>query len=358
MSDGRGGPDAPGPESSGTAHGPVHAHAQETGTDASAPDHLAGEHTSSTTPGTTPDPDGGFTDPTPGQDGIIVQGGRTTPGSQESARAIGPKQDDPRATGPKQDDPRTIADGIIVQGGRTGHPDKKARQKRAKKKMKTMALVIGGAMVVAVGGAIVGRQLGQDPATILPQAAATPTDSASADAPGASDPSASSGTGSSDPTSAAPSLTGPTADGESPTTVASAPPARSGGSRSPGGGTPSTSTTRSTMPAQPPTQSSAPPAQAAAPVLALRPTSVQEYCANGEWPNTLVVRNSGGGDLKWSVGQLPSGVTISEAGGSLTADSTQEITLGGRTEQPPASGRFTISFSSTGGSGQVTVNCA
>ncbi|MEU3777647.1 hypothetical protein AB0F11_31505, partial [Streptomyces sp. NPDC032472] len=80
--------------------------------------------------------------------------------------------------------------GIIVQGGRTEgqHPDKKARQKRAKKKAKTMALIIGGVMVVAVGGAVVGRQLGHDPATIQPQAAATPTGAASAGAPAAPAP--------------------------------------------------------------------------------------------------------------------------------------------------------------------------
>ncbi|MEU8434994.1 hypothetical protein AB0F18_19125, partial [Streptomyces sp. NPDC029216] len=167
MSDGRGGPDVPRPEN----------------------------EASSTAHGTTPDPGGGFTDPTPGGDGIIVQGGRTAPGSHDSAqtigpkqddpRAIGPKQDDPRAIGPKQDDPRAIGKGIIVQGGRTGHPGTKARQKRAKKKMKTMALVIGGVLVVAVGGVVVGRQLGHDPATLQPQAAASPTAPASPGAPAA-----------------------------------------------------------------------------------------------------------------------------------------------------------------------------
>ncbi|KIF04204.1 hypothetical protein PL81_20030, partial [Streptomyces sp. RSD-27] len=155
--------------------------------------------------GTTPHTGGGFTDPAPGGDGIIVQGGRTASGPEDSGaigpkqddpraigpkqddpRAIGPKQDDPRAIGPKQDDPRAVGQGIIVQGGRTGHPDTKARQKRAKKKPKpkTMALVIGGVMVLAVGGFLGGRQLGHNPATPAPQAAAAPTGAASADASG------------------------------------------------------------------------------------------------------------------------------------------------------------------------------
>ncbi|MFJ9823348.1 hypothetical protein ACIRSU_03115 [Streptomyces sp. NPDC101160] len=334
--------------------------------------------------GITPDTGGGFTDPTPGQDnGIIVQGGRTAHGSHDSAqaigpkqddpraigpkqddpraigpkqddpraigpkqddpRAIGPKQDDPRAIGPKQDDPRALGHGIIVQGGRTEHPDKRARQKRAKTKMKTMMLVIGGVMVVAVGGAIAGRQLGQDPATTLPQAA-TPTTSAPAGASGTAAPSASSDSTSQAP---APSESAPATETDSPTAVASTPPARTGSSASP------VRTTRSAQPTQ-----SSTPVQVAAPQLSLRPTGVQEYCANGEWPNTLVVRNSGGGDLHWSVGQLPAGVTVSAGEGSLAADGSQVITLGGRAEQLPADGRFTIGFSSNGGSGQVTVNCA
>ncbi|MEU3778651.1 hypothetical protein AB0F11_36710, partial [Streptomyces sp. NPDC032472] len=125
------------------------------------------------------------------------------------------------------------------------------------------------------------------------------------------------------------------------------PSARSGSSASPA---------RTTQPAQP--RQSATPAPAAAPVLSLRPTSVQEYCANGEWPNTLVVRNSGGGTLEWSVGQLPPGVTVSQGEGSLAAGASQVITLGGRAEQQPPNGRFTIGFSGNGGSGRVTVNCA
>ncbi|MEU7556161.1 hypothetical protein AB0B01_28175 [Streptomyces sp. NPDC044571] len=83
----------------------------------------------------------------PSGDGIIVQGGRGVGGGE------GP----PPAIGPKQDDPRPVGQGIIVQGGRTGHPEKKSRQKRAKKKTKTMALIIGGVMVVALGGVIAGR---------------------------------------------------------------------------------------------------------------------------------------------------------------------------------------------------------
>ncbi|MGW4158325.1 hypothetical protein [Streptomyces sp. NPDC004788] len=318
--------------------------------------------------GITPDTGGGFTDPTPGQDdGIIVQGGRTAHGSPDSAqaigpkqddpraigpkqddpRAIGPKQDDPRAIGPKQDDPRALGHGIIVQGGRTEHPDKKARQKRPKKKMKTMMLVIGGVMVVAVGGAIAGRQLGQDPATTLPQAA-TPAASAPAGTSGTAAPSASSDSASQAP---APSESASATATDSPTPVASTPPARTGT----GNGS-SASPVRTTRSAQPTQSSTAVPV--AAPELSLRPTSVQEYCANGQWPNTLVVRNSGGGDLDWSVGQLPAGVTVSAGEGSLAADGSQVITLGGRAEQLPADGRFTIGFSSNGGSGQVTVNCA
>ncbi|MGO4455782.1 hypothetical protein AB4039_00355 [Streptomyces sp. M-16] len=99
------------------------------------------------------------------------------------------------------------------------------------------------------------------------------------------------------------------------------------------------------------------------PVLGLRPSTVQEYCANGEWPNTLVVRNSRSGHLDRSVGKLPQGVTVSRSGGSLAADGSEVLTLGGRTEQQPANGRFTIGrftigFTSNGGSGQVTVTCA
>ncbi|MER8041775.1 hypothetical protein [Streptomyces sp. NPDC094032] len=310
-----------------------------------------GEHTPSTPHASTPARGGGVTDPTPAQDGIIVQGGRTAPDTHESARAIGPKQDDPRAIGPKQDDPRaigpkqddprTLGQGIIVQGGRTGHPerdpDNKTRQRRAKKKMKTMALVIGGVMVLAVGGALLGRQLGHDPDATLPRAAATPT--ASPSAGHTPDP-----TRTAPPTQAAP-----------PPPVTSAPPtATSTSSPSPTRPTPPP---RSKPPTEP-TPSSPPPVQAAAPVLSLRPTDVQEYCANGEWPNALEVRNSGGGNLNWSIGQLPPGITVNQTAGSLPAGSVQEIKLGGRAEHPPASGRFTLSFASSGGSGQVTVNCA
>ncbi|MGW5419797.1 hypothetical protein [Streptomyces sp. NPDC003943] len=330
-----------------------------------------------------PDTGGGFTDPTPAQDGIIVQGGRTAHGSDDSAqaigpkqddpraigpkqddpraigpkqddpRAIGPKQDDPRAIGPKQDDPRALGHGIIVQGGRTEHPDKKARQKRAKKKMKTMMLVIGGVMVVAVGGAVAGRQLGQDPATTLPHAA-TPAASASAGASGTAAPSASS-----DSTSQAPAAgeSAPATETASPTPVASDPPARTGTGTGTGTGSGSSaSPVRPTRSAQPTQSSTAAPV--AAPELSLSPTSVQEYCANGEWPNTLVIRNSGGGTLNWTVGQLPPGVTASVGAGALGADATEVLRLGGRTEQQPADGRFTVSFSSNGGSGQVTVACA
>ncbi|RPF29756.1 hypothetical protein EDD96_6297 [Streptomyces sp. Ag109_G2-6] len=405
MSDGRGGPDVPRPEN-----------------DASVPSH-----------GTTPDAGGGFTDPAPGGDGIIVQGGRTASGPQDPSRAIGPKQDDPRAIGPKQDDPRAIGPkqddpraigpkqddpraigpkqddpraigpkqddpraigpkqddpraigpkqddpraigpkqddpraigpkqddpraigpkqddpravgrGIIVQGGRTGHPDKKARQKQAKKKMKTMALVIGGVMVMAVGGVFVGRQLGHDPATLQPQAAATPTAAVSGAAPA---PSASTDGGSPAP---APTPTGsPTEAAASPTPAPSHPP-------TPGAGNPAP--VPPTTPPAPPKQSGA-PAPVAVPTLSLRPASVREFCANGEWPSTLVVRNSGGGNLNWSIGSLPSGVTATAGSGSLAAGASQVITLGGRTEQQPPGGRFTIGFSSNGGSGQVTVTCA
>ncbi|MFE3764235.1 hypothetical protein ACFXPI_21045 [Streptomyces sp. NPDC059104] len=208
MSDGRGGPDVPRPEN-----------------DASVPSH-----------GTTPDVGGGFTDPPPGGDGIIVQGGRTASGSHDPARAIGPKQDDPRAIGPKQDDPRSVGKGIIVQGGRTGHPDEKARQKRAKKKKtKTMALIIGGVLVVAAGGVFVGQRLGHDPAVLRPQAVATPSGAASAGAPGATTaPTASpdSGSGSGRPAPAT-SPGAPATKAGTPTAAASNPPARGGNSPSP-----------------------------------------------------------------------------------------------------------------------------
>ncbi|MFJ9576907.1 hypothetical protein ACIRQF_11065 [Streptomyces sp. NPDC101191] len=360
MSDGRGEPDVPRPEDDAAAH------AHGTSTDPSAADRLGGEQTASPSHGTTPGHDGGFTDPAPGGDGsgIIVQGGRTAHGPQDPTRAIGPKQDDPRAIGPKQDDPRAIGPkqddpraigpkqddpravgrGIIVQGGRTGHPGTMARQKRDRKKMKTMALVIGGVMVVAAGGAIVGRQWGHDPATVLPQAAATPAASASAEPSGAVTPTPTSGSGSPSPTAGEST---PATQADSPTPAASDRPTRGDSSPSPVPRTPSARPTRSS-----------PPAPAAAPVLSLGPTRVQEYCANGEWPDALVIRNSGGGELNWSVGPLPSGVTLSTGSGSLAADASQEITLGGRAEQQPANGRFTIGFSSNGGSGQVTVVCA
>ncbi|MEV7543595.1 hypothetical protein [Streptomyces sp. NPDC089915] len=205
-----------------------------------------------------------------------------------------------------------------------------------------MMLVIGGVMVLALGGFFVGSRLGHDPATLQPQAAATPTATPTgatpADTPGGA-PSAASGgaapaTGEATPAPAAP--------------AASTPPARAGGSPTPG---------RSTQSAPPPKQSSAPP-PAAEPALALRPAAVREFCANGEWPATLLVRNSGGGKLTWSLGRLPAGVTASTSGGSLTADASQVITLGGRAEQQPPNGRFTIGFTSNGGSGQVTVTCA
>ncbi|MEU8438569.1 hypothetical protein AB0F18_37925, partial [Streptomyces sp. NPDC029216] len=151
-------------------------------------------------------------------------------------------------------------------------------------------------------------------------------------------------------------------DGSSPATAPSpsAPATEPAGSPTPtparGGSSPSPART---TPQAPPKQSSAPaPPPAAEPVLSLRPTGVREFCANGEWPDTLVVRNSGGGTLTWSLGGLPAGVTAGKAGGSLAADASQVITLGGRTEQPPPNGRFTIGFSSNGGSGQVTVTCA
>ncbi|WP_327280254.1 MULTISPECIES: hypothetical protein [unclassified Streptomyces] len=93
-------------------------------------------------------------------------------------------------------------------------------------------------------------------------------------------------------------------------------------------------------------------------MLTLRPTSVREYCANGEWPHALTIRNSGGGTLSWTVGKLPAGVTVSQDGGSLAAGASQVITLGGRAEQLPPNGRFTVGFSGNGGSGQVAVDCA
>ncbi|MFJ3203301.1 hypothetical protein [Streptomyces sp. NPDC086989] len=340
MSDGRGEPDVPRPENDTAAH----AHVPGTG--------------------------GGFTDPTPGAggDGIIVQGGHQAPDShsaqaigpkqddpraigpkqddpraigpkQDDPRAIGPKQDDPRAIGPKQDDPRAVGDGIIVQGGRTGHPDDKSRQKRAKKKPKTMALIIGGVMVVTVGGAFLGRQLGHDPATLVPQAAATPTAAVPA-APAPSDPA-----GSSSPSPAA----GASAPA-SPTPVAAQPSARSSS------GTGSAAPPRTTPSAQP--KPSGSPAPVAVPVLTLRPAGVQEFCANGEWPHAVTIRNSGGGKLNWTVGRLPAGVTASPSSGSLAADASQEITLGGRAEQLPPNGHFTLDFSGNGGTGQVTVTCA
>ncbi|MFJ8160479.1 hypothetical protein ACIRBY_06055 [Streptomyces sp. NPDC096136] len=132
-----------------------------------------------------------------------------------------------------------VGNGINVQGGRTGHPDATARQKRAKKKPKTMALITGGVMVLSPG-----------------------------------------------------------------------------------------------------------------------PSGVREFCANGEWPAALLVRDSGGGKLTWSLGQLPAGVTASPCGGSLAADTAQAITLGGRTEQQPPNGRFTIAVSGNGGTGRVTVTRA
>ncbi|KIF03099.1 hypothetical protein PL81_26265 [Streptomyces sp. RSD-27] len=100
------------------------------------------------------------------------------------------------------------------------------------------------------------------------------------------------------------------------------------------------------------------PPPAAGPVLSLSPSGVREFCANGAWPATLLVRNSGGGKLTWSLGQLPAGVTATPSGGSLAADASQVITLGGRLEQQPADGRFTIAVSGNGGSGGVTVTCA
>ncbi|MFE2147174.1 hypothetical protein ACFXA3_36520 [Streptomyces sp. NPDC059456] len=332
MSDGRGEPDVPRPENDTAAH----AHAAGTG--------------------------GGFTDPTPeaGGDGIIVQGGRQAPDShsaqaigpkqddpraigpkQDDPRAIGPKQDDPRTIGPKQDDPRAVGDGIIVQGGRTGHPDGKSRQKRAKKKPKTMALIIGGVMVAAVGGAVVGRQLGHDPAATVPQAAATPT----AVVPAAPAPSGSTGSAGPAP---APGGSAPA----SPAPAASQPPARSGT----GTGTGSAAPPRTTPTAQP--KPSGTPAPVAAPVLTLRPAGVQEYCANGEWPHTVTIRNSGGGTLDWTVGPLPAGVTAAPGAGSLAAGASQEIVLGGRAEQLPPNGHFTLDFASNGGTGRVTVTCA
>ncbi|MFB0631355.1 hypothetical protein [Streptomyces sp. AB3(2024)] len=198
-----------------------------------------------------------------------------------------------------------------------------------------MALIIGGVLVVAAGGVFVGQRLGHDPAVLPPQAVATPSGAAPA-------PTTSPDSGSPAP---ATSPGAPATKAGTPTAAASDPPARAGDSPSPA---------RTPLP---PKQSGA-PAPAAAPVLSLRPTGVREYCANGEWPDTLVVHNSGGGSLIWSVGQLPDGVTVSEDGGSLAADASQVITLGGRTELPPANGRFTIGFSSNGGSGRVTVTCA
>ncbi|MFE1414809.1 hypothetical protein ACFW6F_29050 [Streptomyces sp. NPDC058746] len=250
MSDGRRGPDVPRPdENAGAA-----ARAEDDDSPGTSTPH-----------GTTPSGEGGSTDPTPGQDGIIVQGGRTA-------------------------------------------------------------------------SAVVGRQLGHDPATIVPQAVGTPSgvDPSAAPAPSLSIDNTA-------PTPV-PSSSVPAAGAQSPTPAASAPPAHTA---SPG---------RSAPPAQP--KPSSTPAPAAVPVLALRPNGVQEYCVNGEWPNSLVVRNSGSGHLDWSVGKLPPGVTVSQSSGSLAADDSQVLALGGRTEQQPANGRFTIGFTGNGGSGQVTVTCA
>ncbi|MFI8961966.1 hypothetical protein ACIGO8_07610 [Streptomyces sp. NPDC053493] len=211
---------------------------------------------------------------------------------------------------------------------------------RKRAKAKPLALVIGGLMVVGVGGAVVGQRLGNGPGADTPLVVATPSSSApagSSAAPGA------------------PDATTPPAAGEATTPGVSHPPTTAPArGESPGQGT---GTTAPPPPTRRPTRS-APPSPAPAGVLALRSADVQEYCANGEWPNKVVVVNTGGGALDRTAGALPAGVTLSRSGGSLAASAVAEIELSGRIEQMPGNGLFTIGFTSNGGSAEVIVHCS
>ncbi len=89
------------------------------------------------------------------------------------------------------------------------------------------------------------------------------------------------------------------------------------------------------------------------PKLNVGPNPVIEYCGNGQWPNTLTVRNKGGGTLTWqaSAPNAP-GVQLSSTSSSLKAGASKVITLSGQWGQS-----FIISFTSNGGQASVTVTC-
>jgi hypothetical protein len=91
------------------------------------------------------------------------------------------------------------------------------------------------------------------------------------------------------------------------------------------------------------------------PKLVVTPSSVNEFCSNGQWPNTITVKNDGGGNLGWTATAPADAtmLTLTPSSGLLTAGMTADVTLGGNYFAGP----FTIAFGGNGGTANVTVQC-
>jgi hypothetical protein len=93
-----------------------------------------------------------------------------------------------------------------------------------------------------------------------------------------------------------------------------------------------------------------PPARAK---LSVSPTQTVGYCVNGQYP-ALSVANVGTAPLQWSVSG-PQEVTITPNSGSLAPNQqAQTLTLTGAY---PGHATLVLSFSSNGGTQQVTITC-
>lgn len=92
------------------------------------------------------------------------------------------------------------------------------------------------------------------------------------------------------------------------------------------------------------------------PKIAVTPNPVSAYCANGQWPNKLTVKNDGGGNLSWTVAQPTDtpNLLISPMNGLVAAGATQTVTLSGQVANMTS---FVLPFAGNGGTADVTVQC-
>jgi hypothetical protein len=111
-----------------------------------------------------------------------------------------------------------------------------------------------------------------------------------------------------------------------------------------------------TAPPAPPFTTPTPDSPPADPALAVTPSPMSGFCANGQWPTSLTVKNTGGGNLAWTA-QKPAAaidLTVTPTSGVVAAGATQSVALSG-TYGGVAS--FVLSFASNGGASDVTVQC-